>query len=72
MITWKELRNAMADETFEYYERSQKMTREQAIDLARIHALAQPESYCVEPFQPHEWVVQAILAAANNAKATDK
>lgn len=40
------------------------MTREQAIELARIHAKAQPQGYYTEPFQPHEWVISAILAAA--------
>lgn len=39
------------------------MTREQAIELARAHAKAQPQSYYSEPFQPHEWVIAAILAA---------
>lgn len=39
------------------------MTREQAIALARKHAKAKPQSYFAEPFEPHEWVVDAILEA---------
>lgn len=45
-----------------------KMTRDQAIELARTHAKAQPQGYYSEPFQPHEWVISAILAAANEEK----
>ena len=37
------------------------MTREQAIELARQYAKRYPESYFAEPFQPHEWVIQAIM-----------
>lgn len=39
------------------------MSREQAIELARKHAKAKPQSYYAEPFQPHEWVIDAICAA---------
>jgi hypothetical protein len=39
------------------------MTREQAIQLARRFAKAKPQSYYSEPFQPHEWVIDAIVAA---------
>jgi hypothetical protein len=43
------------------------MNREQAIELARKHAKAKPQSYYAEPFQPHEWVVDAILEASSEA-----
>jgi hypothetical protein len=39
------------------------VTRQQAIELARRFAKAKPQSYYSEPFQPHEWVVDAIVAA---------
>jgi hypothetical protein len=39
------------------------MNREQAIELARRFAKAKPESYYSEPFRPHEWVIDAIVAA---------
>jgi hypothetical protein len=39
------------------------MTREQAIEIARKCAKAKPQSYYAEPFQPHEWVIDAILIA---------
>jgi hypothetical protein len=39
------------------------MTREQAIELARRFAKAKPQSYYSEPFMPHEWVIDAIVAA---------
>ena len=34
--------------------------RQIAIDIACRHAKLKPESYYAEPFQPHEWVVDAI------------
>lgn len=34
-----------------------------AIAIARKHAKAKPQSYYSEPFQPHEWVVDAIIEA---------
>lgn len=43
------------------------MTREQAIAIARAAAQKHPESYVTlraEDFQPHEWVIAAILSAA--------
>jgi hypothetical protein len=40
------------------------MTRDEAIEIARRHAKAKPESYYSEPFQPHEWVVDSIVAAS--------
>ena len=40
------------------------MTRAEAIDVARAAARAKPQSYYAEPFEPHEWVVDAILAAS--------
>ena len=41
------------------------MTREEAIEIARAAAKAKPQSYYAEPFEPHEWVVDAILAASH-------
>lgn len=41
------------------------MTRDQAIEIARKHAKENPQSYYAEPFQPHEWVIRAILDTAN-------
>lgn len=41
------------------------MTRERAIEIARSAAKAKPQSYYEEPFEPHEWVVDAILSAAS-------
>jgi hypothetical protein len=40
------------------------MTREEAITIARYCAKEKPQSYYAEPFQPHEWVIDAILLAA--------
>lgn len=40
------------------------MNREQAIAIAVAAAKAKPESYYSEPFIPHEWVIDAILAAS--------
>lgn len=42
------------------------MTREEAIEVARRHAKLHPERYYAEPFQPHEWVIRAIIAAARD------
>ncbi len=44
------------------------MTREQAIEIARRCAKAKPQSYYAEPFQPHEWVIDAIIAAAEQSR----
>ena len=41
------------------------MDRDQATELARQCARNKPESYFSEPFQPHEWVVDAILQASS-------
>jgi hypothetical protein len=48
--------------------KEKNMTRDQAIELARVHAKAQPQSYYSEPFQPHAWVIEAILAAAEEGR----
>lgn len=40
------------------------MDRNQAIEIARQCARAKPQSYYAEPFQPHEWVIDAILSAS--------
>lgn len=45
------------------------MTREEAIEIARAAAKAKPQSYYAEPFEPHEWVVDAILEASSIAIA---
>ncbi len=58
------------------------MTREEAVKLAKDWAFVMPHPYmgataeeCIESFMPHEWVIQAVLAAANQtdqcAKVTD-
>lgn len=47
------------------------MTRDEAVEIARAAAAAKPPSYYAEPFAPHEWVVDAVLAAGNrNAVAS--
>lgn len=43
------------------------ITREDAITIARACAKAKPQSYYAEPFEPHEWVIDAIVAAAGTA-----
>lgn len=48
------------------------MNREQAIEIARKHAKAKPQSYYAEPFQPHEWVIDAIIEAAKNGVQVPK
>src|SRR6185295_14591587 len=37
--------------------------RNLAISIACRHAKLKPQSYYVEPFQPHEWVIDAIVNA---------
>lgn len=39
------------------------MTREDAAKLAVEAAKLNPPSYLTEDFKPHEWVVDAVLAA---------
>lgn len=39
------------------------LTRDQAIEIARRCAKAKPQSYYAEPFEPHEWVIDAIMEA---------
>jgi hypothetical protein len=46
-----------------------KMTRNEAVKLAIHYAKRFPEKYVVENFVPHEWVVQAVLAAAFQAES---
>lgn len=48
------------------------MTREEAIKLAKEWAFILPHPYmgmtaedCIDNFMPHEWVVQAVMEAAN-------
>lgn len=41
------------------------MTRQQAVEIARRCAKAKSPIYYAEPFEPHEWVVDAILEAAH-------
>lgn len=40
------------------------MNRDEAIKLAQTCAKRKPESYYSEPFMPHEWVIEAIMIAA--------
>jgi hypothetical protein len=47
------------------------MTRDEAIEIARRCAKAKPQSYYAEPFEPHEWVVDAILEAASAKRGPD-
>lgn len=44
------------------------MTREQAIEIARRCAKSKPQSYYAEPFQPHEWVIDAIMLGAQRCE----
>lgn len=41
------------------------MKREQAIEIACRHAAAEGRAYYSEGFQPHEWVVSAIMEAGD-------
>lgn len=47
------------------------MTREEAIEIARYCAKAKPQSYYSEPFQPHEWVIDAIMMAQGKRGITE-
>ena len=38
-----------------------------ATEIACKHAKAKPESYYAEPFQPHEWVIDAIASVLDHA-----
>jgi hypothetical protein len=40
------------------------MTRDEAIEIARAAAKAKPQSYYAEPFEPHEWVIDAIMSGS--------
>lgn len=46
-------------------ETAQATLREKARQLAIKHASAAKPSYYAEPFEPHEWVVAAIMEALN-------
>lgn len=39
------------------------MRVEDAIELAKRHAQLNPQPYVTEDFEPHQWVIQAILEA---------
>jgi hypothetical protein len=39
------------------------VTRQEAIEIAQHFAKLEQPGYYTEPFQPHEWVLQAMLAA---------
>jgi hypothetical protein len=41
------------------------MTRKEAVELAQKIAKDFQPSYYVEPFQPHEWVIKALMEAFN-------
>jgi hypothetical protein len=43
------------------------MQREEAIAIAQAAAKANPPSYYSDPFEPHAWVVDAVLAAGESA-----
>jgi len=45
------------------------MNRERLIEIARASAKAKPQSYYAEPFEPHEWVIDAMLGAMKEAAA---
>jgi hypothetical protein len=49
-------------------ERCGDFTREEAIAIACRCAKEKPQTYFVEPFKPHEWVIDAIMEAANMAE----
>jgi len=48
------------------------VTREEAIEIARECAKGKPQSYYAEPFQPHEWVIDAIIMGHAIARAEEK
>lgn len=49
------------------------MTRERAVQIACAHAAREGRAYYDEGFVPHDWVVNAILEAANaNAAVVEK
>lgn len=49
------------------------ITKEQAISIAKEYAFSHGShhSYVSEPFEPHEWVVEAIMEAANSIFSND-
>lgn len=49
------------------------ITRQDAIAIATAAAFehGRHHSYVAEPFVPHEWVIEAILAAANGITSND-
>ncbi len=44
--------------------RNGSVSFEEAQQIARKHAKAEPESYYSEPFEPHLWVINAIIEAS--------
>lgn len=44
------------------------ITREQAVEIAVRHAAAEGRAYYSEGFIPHDWVVNAIMEAANGPR----
>ena len=46
-------------------EHQAEQDREYALYLARKHIQLKPQNYYAEPFQPHEWVIDAIVEALN-------
>jgi hypothetical protein len=46
-----------------------ELSRDEAIELARRCAKAKPQSYYTEPFEPHEWVVDAIVEGSRGRHA---
>ncbi len=47
------------------------MSRERAVAIARTCAAGKPEKYYAEPFEPHEWVVDAVISAAATVMQPD-
>lgn len=45
------------------------MTREQAKQIAIEAAKRRPPTYYTEPFEPHAWVIDAIIAAVEHDRA---
>lgn len=45
-----------------------RMSRNEAREIARRAAKAKPQSYYAEPFEPHEWVIDAIVDAAGTVE----
>lgn len=58
-----ELQSSAALRTVVIEDAKRPIMRDEAIEIAVRHAKEQSPSYFAEPFEPHEWVVRAILEA---------